>query len=407
LIRKSYISINCALILFLWGGLSTCVLSGASFAQIDTKYVSQDLIVGEVLGKVDPGDLLKLIQSNYYPVIRKNSGIELKKVKSSDREVIYQVLYPDKNSSNRPTRIIFRFFTSEHSLIAAIITDEIDFAITESYDAAEEIHKATSTFLIHFRYKDKNLVKMIAYNNQHPILRKKNVRKALTHAINRKYIFNKLLRQNGYFADGPLSDESKLHISGLDEYKFNPKKALQLLRNENWQDSNGDGVLDKNGQPFRISIIYEKGVLLEEQLATRIKIDWNKIGIDVIRKPLIKNEIKNRLAQQNYDVLLMNYLFEETINSFESFFKSTGSENILGYKNRRVDRLMNLYKMQKPPSISQKVLLQAIQKQINEDHPAAFLFFLWVDRYFVNRNKFTNFQLKGELLPFTEWNLKK
>lgn len=404
---KSYISIKNIIVMFLFGGLLFCLLSKASYSQIDKDNYSNDLVVGELLGKVEPDNLFRLFQSNYYPVFSDDSPIEIRQVKSSEREVIYQVDYLDQNSSDHPSRIIFKFFDSENSLIAAIITDEIDFAITDSYDAAEEIHKATSSFQVHFRYKNPNIVKMIAYNNQHPFLRKSTIRQALTHAINRKNIFEEILRQNAYPADGPLPNESELHVSGLDEYKFNPRKTIQMFKIEDWTDSNNDEVLDKNGKPFRISIIYEKGVRLEEQIATRVKIDWNKIGIDVVRIPLFKSEIKEALAQKNYEVILMSHLFEETIESFESFFHSKSDDNILGYQNRSVDRLIELYKRQESVA-SQNVMFQAIQKHINEDHPAAFLFFVWVERYVVNSKKFKNFRNnRGMLLPFTEWKFNK
>ena len=405
--QKSYKSIGRISGRLSWWVLFAFVCSHTAFSQVYRTNFSRDLIVGELLGRVDPDDIPGLIQNSYYPVLKMNSDTKLRKVKSSDQEVVFELDYPGQSSAGHPTRIIFRFFISEYSLIAAIIRDEIDFAITDSYHAAEEIHKATAAFQIHFRYKNPNLVKLIAYNNQCHLLRRKNLRKALTHAINRKYIFEKLLKQNANYADGPLPEESKLRISGLDQYKFNPRRALQLFKLENWNDSNGDGVLDKYGQPFRISIIYEKGVMLEEQIATRIKIDWNKIGVDVVREPLVKREIKKKISQRDYDVILMDYEFSETIESFEAFFYSKSKENFLGYRSRSVDHLFELYKIQESSS-PQKVMFQAIQKDINQDHPAAFLFFVWLERYFINRNRFTNFRDKnGKLLPFTEWELRK
>ncbi len=406
LINSYYISkrINLSFLILILGTLAL-ILFNPCFSQVTRTTFSQELVVGELLGKVDPGDLWKLIQDNYYPVISSDPRVELKKIKSSAQEVIYQLIYPDNNSSAHPKQVVFRFFESEYSLIAAIITEEVDFAITESYAAAEEIDKSTSVFRIHFRYKNPNQVKMIAYDNQHYILKNPNIRKALTHAINRNYIYDKILNHAADLADGPLSSESKLHISDLDAYKFNPRKTLQLLHSENWTDSDGDGVLDHNGQSFRISLTYEKGVLLEEQLATRIKIDWNKIGVDVIRRPLVKSEIKKKLIQRDYDVVLMSHTFEETIDSFDEFFESSNAANFLRYKNRMVDRLFYLYKKQEDPS-ARKIMFQAIQKQINKDHPAAFLFFLWVDRYFANQKKFSNFLIRGKLLSFPNWKLR-
>jgi ABC-type transport system substrate-binding protein len=389
------------------GALFFLILSTNTFSQPTTTESHHDLIVGELIGKVDPDDLGQLIQSNYYPVIGSNAEIELDRQVVSEREVIFRVNYPRNATPNRPTRIIFRFYESEQSLIAAIITDEVDFAITESDEVAEEIDKSSAAISVHFRYKPPNFVKMLAYNNQHPLLKNTYIRKALTYAINRNDIFTRILINRLYSADGPLSHESKFHAPGLEEYKFTPRKAIQLLQSENWRDTNGDGILDKSETPLRIAVTYEKGVLLDEQLVSRIKIDWNKLGVEVIRNPLIKSEIKKRLIQKNYDVILMNHQFDETVESFESFFQSTSKDNILGYKNRVLDRYIDLYKVVKEP-LSRQMLFQAIQHEINKDNPAAFLFFLWLDRYFVNRNKFTNsHDENGRLLPFTEWNFNR
>ena len=100
--------------------------------------------------------------------------------------------------------------------IAAIITDQVDFALTESRYAAMEVEKSTLAFRIHFRYKQSNYVKLLAYNNRNPVLRNSDIRKALTYAIDRNYIIQKLLNQSAYSADGPLSRESDLHAANLD-----------------------------------------------------------------------------------------------------------------------------------------------------------------------------------------------
>jgi ABC-type transport system substrate-binding protein len=385
------------------GFILSLLINKSAVSQFKDSDYSRDLVVGELSGRVDPVDIWNMIQTRYYPVIGNNTNLE--KVIDSSQEQIYKVNYPEGNFVDHPGRVIFKFYDSENSLIAATIIEEIDFAITESYGAAEEVDKSTSSFRVHFRYQNPNHVKLIAYNNQNYILKSAAVRQALTYAIDRSYILEKILGRAAYLADGPLSRESKFHAP-VDEYKFNPRKALQLLHQDNWIDSDDDGVLDKNGQPFRISLIYEKGVLLEEQLATRIKIDWNKIGIDVIRKPLVKSEIKEKMKERNYDVILTSHIFDETIESFEGFFGSTSDENFLGYKNRKVDHFISLYKIQKEPT-SKKLMFQAIQRQVSEDQAAAFLFYLWVDRYFVNQKKFTNFMSKGQLLPFTDWKLRK
>ncbi|MDZ7317603.1 MAG: ABC transporter substrate-binding protein [candidate division KSB1 bacterium] len=396
------------LLLLIKGGVLVVVLLwNHSQAQTALPTPWRDLIVGELSGRVDPDDLEELIRRNYYPALLDELGIELERAESSNDEIIFSITYPAPVESNRPARLIFRFFESEQRLIAAIITEEVDFAITESDDAAEEVDRSTTSVSVSFRYKPANSVKLLAFNNQHVLLRNASLRKALSYAINRSYMFDRILKGRAFLADSPFSQESPQHLTGLEEYKFNPKKALQLLQNENWRDTNGDGILDKNETPFRVSLIYEKGSLLDEHLVSRIKIDWNKLGIDVVRLPLPKNEIKKRLLARNYDVVLMNYQFEETVESLESFFHSTSKENFVGYRNRTFDRYVALYKAARDP-MSRKMLFQALQHEINKDNPVAFLFFLWLERYFVNRNKFSVFQdSAGRLLPFTEWKINR
>jgi len=370
---------------------------------------SADVIVGEVIGKVDPVDIDSLIRIGYYPFIASDSPILYRRApeKSSTTRIVYQFDYSSWNFQHHPREVVFRFFDSEQSLIAAIITDQVDFALTESRFAAMEVEKSTLAYRIHFRYKLPNYVKLLAYNNQNPFLKDSDIRKALTYAIDRNYIIERLLNQSAYSSDGPLSKEAQLHSTNLDEYDYNPRKAQQLLAADNWEDVNNDGILEKNGKPFRLVLTYEKGALLDEHIVRLIKIEWSKLGIDVTRNPLIKSEIKQMMKQRDYDVLLMNYQFHETIESFEDFFQSNGPNNILNYSSERVDRYFQRYRL--VPKQSQKeIFKEGIQIEINRDHPAAFLFFLWLDHYFVNRSKFRNFQdSKGKLLPFTDWILIK
>lgn len=391
--------------LSMWSLIYILFFIPALFSQSFSEDNSRDLIVGEVLGKVDPRDLDSLIQIGYYPVVPDDSPVRyaIQRKEASATRVVYTISYPNDEANNHPDKVVFRFFDSEQSLIGAIITDQVDFALTESRYAAMEVEKSTLAFRIHFRYKPPNYVKLLAYNNRDQVLRSADIRKALTYAIDRNYIIEKLLNQSAYSADGPLSKEADLHAANLDGYKYNPRKARQLLQNENWDDSNRDGILDKYGKPFRVVLTYEKGALLDEQIVRLIKIEWSKLGVDVIRNPLIKSELKKVMAQRNYDVLLMNHQFRETIESFEAFFHSRSRQNILNYRSARVDRYFRRYHL--VPEQSQKeIFKEGIQTEINRDHPAAFLFFLWLDHYFVNRVKFSNFQdTKGKLLPFTEW----
>lgn len=371
------------------------------YGQTDSK----SIIVGELSGKVSPDEISSLIVQRYYPIADKKTDLYIELITQTTRELIYKIHYPDANAMGHPEWLKFRFFDSERSLAAAIITDRIDFAITESDEIAEEIEKSTKTVYIRHRFKNPNYVKLLAFNNRHAAFRNIELRKALTFAINRKYIYTHIFKSRAFFADGPISKESKNHAPSLRDYKYSPKDALTILHRQNWHDENGDGILDQYGVPFKISLIHEKGVLLEEQIARRVKIDWNKIGVDVNNIPLSRQEIKNRLASGNYVVILMSQQFDDDLESFEKYFRSTSKDNFLGYHNSTTDMYINLYYRQN--SSTQPVMFQAIQNQISKDFPAAFLFFPWIERIFINTTKFKNYKTQRiGMLPFVEWELR-
>ncbi|NOZ60231.1 MAG: hypothetical protein GXO74_00970 [Calditrichaeota bacterium] len=364
------------------------------------------LIIGEVIGRVDPEEILALIKSGYYPVAEPSQSISYKIVQIESDEVVVKIEYPGRQfSADSPQQLVFKFFNSERALTSALITDQIDFAITESDEIAEEVEKSTNSVYIRHRLKKADYVKMLAFNNGKFPLNTRRVRQALTIAIDRKEIFETTFRKQAYFADGPLSQQSKNYASEIRGYKQDPRKALRLLMDDNWHDQNGDGILDKLGIPFRISLIYPKGVLLDEQIARRVKIDWSKIGVEVIIIPLPKSTIKYKLARHDYDVVLMGYQFEDSAEFFEQVFKSTSPGNFLSYRNKTVDRYFQFY--HNVEQDSKKLLFRAIQTQIVKDYPAAFLFFPWLERIIVNTSRVANYRSKDQkIIPFIHWRIR-
>ena len=94
------------------------------------------LIIGELSGKVAPEDIQQLVNINYYPISRTSNKTPFRIINNYPGEVILEYI----NAPSHLQRIVFRFFRSEMALAASIITDEIDFARTESANIAAEIH---------------------------------------------------------------------------------------------------------------------------------------------------------------------------------------------------------------------------------------------------------------------------
>jgi len=71
-------------------------------------------------------------------------------------------------------------------------------------------------------------------------------------------------------------------------YNFDPEKGKALLAEAGWTDTDGDGIIDKNGQPFHVTYGTTAGNRLREQVTQIIQAQLKKncgISVELYYKP--------------------------------------------------------------------------------------------------------------------------
>lgn len=367
---------------------------------------ARSVIIGLLNGKTDYRDVTITLNEGTFPIYGQGNSKPFEMIEGNpDRVVIAFKSYTpgfESSESARPQRMIYQFYRTERSLITAIILDEVDYTILESEVSAEEIQKATRKYRILPTRANPNAVEMVCYNLNNLILRERAVRQALSYAIRREEIKRRFSATRSDIAKGPFSGESQFFPPNINDYDYNPKKAIELLGSAGWRDTNHDQVLDRNGDPLRFRLLYDQSTLVKDQIVRQIKINWNEIGIDVIPIPMSANEINDRLRSGDYDAVLAGHIFTENLASLEEFF----SPGFLGYDSRRLQQAFsNAKKFQGTPTF--RPYMQRIQIIINEDQPVSFLYHPWVTWHVINNVKFENFiDRNGSLKPPQEWELR-
>ncbi|MDD2715374.1 MAG: peptide-binding protein [Candidatus Wallbacteria bacterium] len=117
------------------------------------------------------------------------------------------------------------------------------------------------------------------YNTQKPFLSDKNVRRALTMAIDRENLIKEVLRGFGKPASGPFVPGSWPCNQGIVPLQYSPEKARELLSAAGFCDSNADGYLDRDGKTLEIEIL-KVGKNPEAMILPKlIEEYWRKIGV--------------------------------------------------------------------------------------------------------------------------------
>lgn len=183
----------------------------------------------------------------------------------------------------------------------------------------------------------------IGYNLKDPLFEDKRVRQALSYAVDKDEIIKGVLLGLGEPCTGPFFRETPYYSKKAEGYEYDRKKALQLLREAGWSDTNGDGILDKNGVPFKFKLITNQGNKDREDIATIIQREWKGLGIDVeIQIIAWASFINEFIDKKNFQAVILGWtlpLDPDCYNVWHSASSKEGGLNFISYRNEEVDRL--------------------------------------------------------------------
>ncbi|MFH1652783.1 MAG: ABC transporter substrate-binding protein, partial [Pseudomonadota bacterium] len=100
----------------------------------------------------------------------------------------------------------------------------------------------------------------IAWNAAKPIFKSKLVRQAMTHAFDREGILKNVLMNLGGVTTVDIMPWQPEYDSSITPYPFDLAKAAELLAQDGWKDTDGNGILDKvidgEKKPFEFDMLF-------------------------------------------------------------------------------------------------------------------------------------------------------
>ena len=217
----------------------------------------------------------------------------------------------------------------------------------------------------------------LGYNLKNQLFTDKRVRQAISYAINKEEIISGVLLGLGKSATGPYKPGTWAYNSNVKIYNYNPQKARELLKEAGWKDINGDGILEKDSQPFVFELVTNQGNETRQKCAEIIQRQLAEVGIKVkIRILEWAAFVNDFINKRRFDAVIMGWTIPPDPDAYDVWHSSKTSPeelNFISYKNQEVDELLekgrSTFNQQE-----RKKYYDRFQEILAEEQPYTFLY---------------------------------
>ena len=243
-----------------------------------------------------------------------------------------------------------------------------------------------------------------------PLFADAAARRALSKAINVDKLINDLLTSQvtgekyGKRAVSFITPSMcKVHNSEIEPLPHDLAAAKSELEALGWKDTDGDGILDKDGVPFSFRLLTNSGNPRRAKASVIVQANLKEIGVNVEIEKVESNLFFERLRKKDFDAALSGWSAGLFVDPTDIWHSGPEHEfNFVSYNNPRADELIEQGMKISNPEDALPVWLE-LQQHIYEDQPYTFLY--WMDEIVGVNSRFedTKVDILSSLRDVHEW----
>lgn len=215
----------------------------------------------------------------------------------------------------------------------------------------------------------------MGFNLKHKPFDDVRVRRAINYAIDKQEIIDGVYLGLGINIASPYKPGTRWSNPALTPYPYDPAKARALLLEAGFKDTDGDGIVERDGKPFAFEIITNQNKEREKS-AVLIQRRLKDVGIDVkIRAIEWASFISRFIKTGDFDVVVLGWglgLDPDQYNIWHSSQQAPGQFNFIGYQNPVVDKLLEQGRQELNPDKRMKIYHE-FARILLEDSPIVYL----------------------------------
>ncbi|WP_099354210.1 peptide-binding protein [Fredinandcohnia onubensis] len=300
--------------------------------------LSYSVLPEHILGDVDPATLHEHEFNTKSPI---GTG-PFKFVEWKDGEYVKVEAFDDY-FDGRPhlNSITTRYVADANALIAALQAGEIDM-----YNAVPGTEVDTVKTIEGTKVENGLALSytFLGFNQKDERFKDKKVRQAFTHAVNKEAIVESIMNGAGQPATAPDSPLMWTYNDDVPQFEYDLEKAKALLKEAGWEDTNGNGIVDKDGKEMSFSIKTNQGNKIREDIAVVLQQQFKEIGVEAKPEIVEWSAFIEQISAPNweYEAMILGWALSTFPDQYDIFHSSQAAEglNMTWYSNPEADKLM-------------------------------------------------------------------
>jgi len=225
------------------------------------------------------------------------------------------------------------------------------------------------------RYKPPR-ISYFVYNIHRKMFRDVRTRRAMAHLIDRESLRCSIARCMGNPLTGIWPSDHACTPGEIKPLGYDPALARKYLDEAGWRDADGDGIRDRNNNPFIFSLLVATASRTWQRASTVVQADLRRAGIKMNIVTVDWSVFLQRLKDHEFDaaVLAMSFFSWENLDPAPLFHcaSSKDGQNYGGWCDAEADALMSDYRRTFDQE-KRREICRSLSRRLYDAQPVTFL----------------------------------
>ncbi|MFK7774004.1 MAG: ABC transporter substrate-binding protein [Saprospiraceae bacterium] len=280
-----------------------------------------------------------------------------------------------------PETIIYKPMSDVTTAVTELKAGSIDVMTqitADQYSALKESTDGQTNLNFHEPFQF--VIFNVGMNSNRPKLSDKRVRRALAHLINMDEIINTTMYGYAEKVVGPIHPSRPYYHKGLALIEQDLDKARALLKEAGWEDTNGNGIVDKmiDGELTEMKLDYlsSKAGVTGQKIGTIFKANAKRVGVDIELVIKEGNLVVGMRSKRDFDLLTGGWAqdtsMDDPYQNWHTDSDTPSGGNRFGFGDEESDKIIEEIRTIIPEK-RRNELYKRLQEIIYDEQPCIFL----------------------------------